>query len=162
MNKKEYEEKLECLITQAEIFNKQIEELKNVKIEEDGFWEPVDGDSYYCIFDDGEVNEIWWNYHEVHSCRLSIGNVFKTKEESLFEVERLKVIAELKQFSRKFKYGLANYYIEYDYTNDNITYVLSYTNILPSICFESKERFREAVESVGEDRIEKYLFGIEY
>lgn len=161
MKRSEYEAKLNKYEEEIEELKKCIKELKNVEIEEDGFCEPGDGDSYYCIFDDGDVKEIWWRYHDVHNGRLSIGNVFKTKEEAEFEVERLKVIAELKRFSREFKYGLANYYIKYDYTNDNITYVLSYTNILPSICFESNERFREAVEAVGEDRIKKYLFEVE-
>ena len=92
---------------------------------------------------------------------MDIYNVFKTKGKAEFELKRRKVLTELKKFSREFKYGLSNYYIEYDYHNKNITYMLCYTDIIPSICFESKERFKEAVGAVGEDRIKKYLFGVE-
>lgn len=162
MNKKEYEEKLECLITQAEIFNKQIEELKNVKIEEDNVWKPKYNEYYWFVDSFGKVYEDRWLCFEGDEFRYSVGNVYKTKEDAEFKVEKLKVITQLKQFSREFIYGYRNFYINLS-NGSNLSYKYrSNVKVQGIIYFESEEKIKEAVESVGEDRIKKYLFGIEY
>lgn len=166
MKRSEYEAKLNKYEEEIEELKKCIKELKNVEIEEDGFWEPGDGDSYYCIFDDGDVKEIWWRYHDVHNGRLSIGNIFKTKEEAKFEVERLKVLAELKQFSKDFKFGAYNYYLSLIMSSKCFYHNISYDietdrKAQGVIYFESEKMAREAVKTVGEDRIKKYLFEVE-
>lgn len=161
MKRSEYEAKLKKYEEEVEELKKCIKELKEVEIEEDGIWVPEIDEEYWFIYNYADLDyEIWLDY-SFDKDRLAIGNVFKTKEEAEFEVERLKVLAELKQFSRKFKYGLANYYIDYDYINDIITYMLCYTDFIPTICFESKDVLKKAIEEVGEDRIKKYLFCIE-
>lgn len=154
MKRSEYEAKLKSL-------TEEIEELKKVEIEEDCVWNPKYNEDYWYIDRFGEVYKDIWECTYGDNIRFYMCNIFRTEEEAKFEVEKLKVLAELKQFSRKFKYGLANYYIDYDYINDSITYMLCYTDFLPTICFESKDVLKKAIESVGEDRIKKYLFCIE-
>lgn len=162
MNKKEYEEKLECLIIQAEIFNKQIEELKNVKIDEDKVWKPKHRENYWYIDSFGEVHVDRWLCFGGDEFRYSVGNVFKTKEEAEFEAERLEVLTELKKFSRKFRKGELNYYISLNSKTNELGIYVSDYYIGLDVYFESYEKANEAIESVGEDRIKKYLFGIEY
>lgn len=162
MNKKEYEEKLECLIIQAEIFNKQIEELKNVKIEEDSVWKPkYNGDYWYIDIYCGVLKSIWKDT-DADNLMLLCGNIFKTGEEAKFESERLKVVAELKKFSRKFRKGELNYYISLNSKTNELGIYVSDYYIGLDVYFESYKKANEAIEAVGEDRIKKYLFGIDY
>lgn len=162
MNKKEYEEKLEYLITQAEIFNKQIEELKNVKIEEDSVWKPkYNGDYWYIDIYCGVLKSIWKDT-DADNLMLLCGNIFKTGEEAKFEAERLKVVAELKKFSRKFRKGELNYYISLNSKTNELGVTLSDIYTRFDFYFNSYEKANEAIKSVGEDRIKKYLFSIEY
>ena len=161
MNRKEYEEKLECLTTQVAIFNKQIEELKNTKIEEDNVWRPTFGEQYWVVNTDGEVYNDFWDDYNGERNTLNIGNVFRTQEEAEYEVERRKVLVELKRFSSEFTYGDRNFYINllscgalsYNYRSNARTQGVIY--------FESEEIAKEAVKKVGEERTKIFLFGIE-
>lgn len=162
MNKKEYEEKLECLTIQAEIFNKQIEELKNMKIEEYVVWKPkYNGDYWYIDNYCGVLKSIWKDT-DLDNLMLLCGNVFKTKEEAEFEAEKLRVVAELKKFSCKYRKDELNYYISLNSKTNELGVTLSDIYTRFDFYFNSYEKANEAIKSVGEDRIKKYLFGIEY
>ena len=154
MKRSEYEAKLKSL-------TEQIEELQKIEIEEDSVWKPTFGEKYWVVNIDGKVcNDFWDGYNsEINS--LNIGNIFQTEEEAKNEVERRKVMSELKRFSCEFTYGDRNFYINllsccalsYNYRSNAKTQGVIY--------FESEEIAKEAVEKVGEERIKKYIFGIE-
>ena len=88
-----------------------------------------------------------------------IGNVFKTKKEALFEVEKRKVLHELKQLGRPFELLSENWCIyinghgQIDYYSEEVSQYL-YGNYY----FNTKEEAIRAVEQIGEDRIHEYLF----
>ena len=104
---------------------RQIEELKNVEIEEDGVWKPIYGDNYWYIDSFCNTKISNWENDNFDYKRLSFGNVFRKEEEAEFKVERLKVITELKNFSCMFRKGKLNYYISLKVVNNSLVLELS-------------------------------------
>jgi hypothetical protein len=91
---------------------------------------------------------------------ILFNNAFLTYEEAEFEVERRKVIQELKRFSKEFEYNENNRNIAFDFSEEEIFYDCNNILQYPYIYFESKEKAQEAVKSVGEDRVIKYYLGV--
>ena len=57
---------------------------------------PHYGEKYFYIDEIGEVNFFYNRNSPYDKMCYSIGNCFKTKEEAEFEVEKLKIVAQLK------------------------------------------------------------------
>lgn len=135
-------------------FNKRVEEL--VQEEESVM---ILGEAYYYFNSDGTVYKDEWEDHLVDKGRLKVGNVFLLEEEALAEVEKRKVEKEINDFRSPFIFGRRNWYLFMDenkqifpiFDLDEVTYGVVY--------FESKEKVEEAIETVGIDRIKKYIFG---
>ena len=135
-------------------FNKRVEEL--VQEEESVM---ILGEAYYYFNSDGTVYKDEWEDHLVDKGRLKVGNVFLLEEEALAEVEKRKVEKEINDFRSPFIFGRRNWYLFMDenkqifpiFDLDEVTYGVVY--------FESKEKAEEAIETVGIDRIKKYIFG---
>ena len=139
---------------------KRIAELEEQAKEEQEF--PQDGDVYWYINPLGFAFHDEWSGFITEGHKIEIGNVFKTKEQADFAVEKLKVEAELRKFSRPFENGKFNHYIFFYIDGDSVE--VGYKTGCHSqgaIYFESEEKAQQAIESVGIDRIKKYLFGVE-
>ena len=121
-----------------------------------------EGDSFYSISETGNIEGgMIWGGYPVDMNRMAIGNVFKTEDEAEFAVEKLKVESELLKFSKPFKNGQPNCNI---ILSDNENVSTAYWKEIQtqgSIYFESEEKAQQAIESVGEERIKKYIFGVE-
>ena len=103
-----------------------------------------------------------WGESTTNKQLIEIGNMFRTKQQAEFAVEKLKVEAELRKFSRPFEYGKFNYYLFFDI--DGNSFMTDFTSYCPpqgAIYFESEEKAQEAVSAVGKERIKKYIFGVE-
>ena len=138
----------------------RISELEEQVKQEKEF--PQYGKNYWYVDDDAEVTDSEWDGGDWDQVRMSVGNVFKTKEQAEFAVEKLKVEAELRKFSRPFEYGKFNHYLFLDIDGDSFrTDFTSYCPPQGAIYFESEEKAQEAVSTVGKERIKKYLFGVE-
>ena len=123
---------------------------------------PQEGYEFWFITSSGDVARMFWHDDLGQEQSLSIGNVFKTSEEAELAVEKLKVEAELRKFSRPFEYGKFNYCLLFDIDGNNFrTDVTSYCPSQGAIHFESEEKAQEAVSAVGKERIKKYIFGVE-
>ncbi|MDK7186874.1 hypothetical protein [Facklamia hominis] len=122
-----------------------------------------DGDTYYCIFSDGDIVDHCWKDLLIHKDRLSIGNVFKTEEEAKFAVEKLKVLHELELLGRAFDGVYSNYLIVFDCYNEEVSidYKSNRNPCFFNCFFNSEEEAQQAINNIGEDRIKKYLFGVE-
>lgn len=110
----------------------------------------------------GGVSLKFWGNTSLEHKMYEIGNVFKTKEEVEFEVERRKVLHELKQLGREFILDHDNW-LFYLKGNQEID-CTAYQNIqFPqgSLYFDTESELWEAINTVGLQRIKKYLFGIE-
>jgi hypothetical protein len=141
----------------------EIEEQK--KEEEIPF--PKKADKFYYILSDGEIDyEFYSPTSGIHADRISVGNCFKTEEEAKFEVERCKVLHEMKQFAEPEDYAWDNENCHYTfvYSTSNKGYLEPqgyYTFKTSGIYFKSSSDANDCIKAVGEDRIKKYYFGIE-
>lgn len=151
------QERIEALETE---FAEKIKALKAEAQREQEF--PQDGDGYWYADHDGGVLPSTYDNHYMDRDRQLIGNIFRTEQEAHFAVEKLKVEAELRKFSRPFECGAFNCCISLD-TDDVCLYLDSsrYFQSQGTIHFESKVKAQQAIESVGEERIKKYIFGVE-
>ena len=119
-----------------------------------------DGETYYNIRPDGYIRT--QHFNSIYDCDTrDMGNALLTKEEAEFEVERLKILAIMKKYSRPFKKEDENWSIYFDETENFITYyVWGHINFSVPI-FESREMAQKVVEEIGEDRLKKYYFRLE-
>ena len=145
---------------ELKVLKKRIAELEELEKEEREF--PQYGDTYWCINTYGGVSKETWDGYDIEKDMLDIGNGFRTEKEAEFAVEKLKVEAELRKFSRPFEYGKFNYYLFLNIKSDSLdTQFTSYCPPQGTIYFESTTIANEAIDAIGENRIKKYIFGVE-
>ena len=145
---------------EIKVLKERIAELE-VQVEKEQAF-PQDSKTYSYINTYGGVESDIWEGHFAERNMVKIGNFFKTEEQAEFAVEKLKVEAELRKFSKPFEYGKFNYYFFFDI--DGNSFRTDFTSYCPpqgAIYFESEEKAQEAVSAVGIERIKKYLFGVE-
>ena len=130
-------------------------------------WRAEKDDEYYFINTGGGINCDIEQVVALDDSRYNIGNYFQTAEEAEFEIERLKVIAELKEWATpisEFNWDDSTerkYTLEAKGTEENIHLTVTfYYGIIQTsdLCFQSEEVARSAIKSVGEKRILKYYF----
>lgn len=125
-----------------------------------------DGDWCFFLTESGTIMKGIWRDDSGDHNRIRLGNVFLTKEDAEFTVERLKVIAELKKYAKEFsdeeweKMNSPKHYLVYDYEDYVISIGCVYYSKGNGIYFGSKEKAQEAIKAVGEDRIKKYYLGV--
>ena len=137
----------------------RIAELESQVDEEQAF--PKYKDFYWGVNAKGKVFCDTWEGFKFEKDMLSIGNVYQTENEAVLAVEKLKVEAELRKFSRPFILGEENWYLN-TLRRKDITIAYDHYNIHQgTVYFKSKDKVKEVIESVGEERIKKYLFGVE-
>ena len=147
------------LLNRIEELEKELLELKGQVKEQQEF--PQSGERYWYNNGGGMVNSCFWKSEQFDLNRYRIGNMFKTEKEAEFAVEKLKVETELRKLSRPFILGEENWYLDMVRSKD-ITIAYDHYNIHQgTVYFESKSKVKEVIESVGEERIKKYIFGVE-
>ncbi len=150
--------RIEWLETELE----RTKELAKAEKEKNEF--PQNGDKFYYIDSILAVGEDVFASGTLDYTFQKAGNCFKTKEEAEFLVEKIKVINELKEYSRPFIYGKENYYLvwQYDVYGEKSFVRALWTSYekTNNIFFACKKKAEEAINAVGEDRIKKYYLGI--
>lgn len=152
---KELKKKLKSL--QKELDNSMMNESS-----ETGYWVPNDGDTYWYMSIYNNIdNDVWCNTREDIG-RLAIGNIFRTKEEVEFEIDRLRVLSIIRPFTCGFRQTDKPLYVIIPTKDGDVT-VRSYDYICLSdttVYFESESKAYSAIKAVGENKIRKYLFGM--
>ena len=124
-------------------------------------WDLKKGDTYYTVDIDGSVIKERWRDENYEKSYRNSGNVFLTKEEAEFEVERRKIETEMLRLGgrRNFKFDGDNYGIYYC---DGIN-VVYYCNTMYQglIYFDTVKEAHDAIKEIGKNRIIKYIFGVE-
>lgn len=154
MTRQEYEAKLADL-------QSQIEELKQAEIEEDSpkpphpRWKPEIGQIYYHVY---RGDDLWYGFEQDYNS-YAVGDVFKTRSEAEFTAERLKVLAEMREWSGK---PNDHYRLALDY---NMSELIANRTDCPYLInsdmrFATKEDAENCINAVGADRIKKYYFMI--
>ena len=150
---------LEELENKIKELSDEIEKLKVEKNNEP--WKPKDGDKYWLISHIGYVVQVRWLGDDYEDDIYAIGNAFRTQEEAEFRVEQLKVEAELRRFARPFDEDERNWAIIFDVDEKEIIIEDERSYQSCNIHFASEEIAKKAIDTVGEDRIKKYYFGVE-
>jgi hypothetical protein len=144
----------------AEI-EKKIEEKKV----ETGRWKPEKGDEYWFISDVGYIHNSKWDNDNIDRERYLVGNYYRTKEECEFTREKLKVITELKEYEEPknsvWDEKSVHYHIYYNYFIEKVDIGWAQMARQNEIYFESREKARQAIGAVGEERIKKYYLEVE-
>ena len=147
------------LLNRIEELEKELLELKGQVKEQQEF--PQSGERYWYSNGGGMVNSCFWKSEQFDLNRYRIGNMFKTEKQAEFAVEKLKVEAELRKFSRPFILGEENWYLNMIRSKD-ITIAYDHYNIHQgTVYFKSKDKVKEVIEIIGEERIKKYIFEVE-
>lgn len=132
-------------------------------------WKPKDDEEYY-YFLAGGVYVYSWNNDFFDKGNYSTGNCFKTEKEAENAGERLKIRAELQRYADEHNdkpidwenRNTAKWYIRFNYDDEIVEWSRVRTvRDTFQIYFSSEEVAKAAVQSVGEERIKKYLFGVE-
>ncbi|PKY89718.1 hypothetical protein CYJ57_03140 [Falseniella ignava] len=129
-------------------------------------FKPEFGDTYWVVRSNGEVVHLFWTDHSYDDIALQNNAIFKTQEEAEFEAERLKVLRELEKLGRAFRPYGENYSIELEYPllhkeRLSISIFGATQHCFGNYYFDTEEEAQEAINIIGEERIKKYLFGVE-
>ena len=149
--------------------NKQIDELKKqiaaleqkLKTLPAERWHPKYGEIYYFHNSTGMITSAKWGDYTIDYQRLELGQIFKIEKDAEFNVEKLKVLAELKDYAEKNPvWDGATKHWALIYSCIQGVQSLCYTVCPSPIVFESEEVAEAAIEAIGEARIKKYYFEI--
>lgn len=155
---------------EREQFTKLLGKASEEPSKESRVWKPKKIDQYYYINDFTDVCTDTWQEAGADYKRFEIGNVYKTREEACFALERAKVKAELKRYAlehndpEKEAWDLKNRHFGLTLKHD--TKDIGQTDLRifqdeSATCFTSAPIARDAIEVVGRERILKYIFGVE-
>ena len=125
---------------------------------------PQYGDTVYYIDYIGRIRKRTWINDEYALDMWELGNIFFTKKEAEFAREKKKVEVELERYAKEHNAPTLEdkYFILYDEYNEELDYDV-WADYIPqgAVVFASKQLVFDAIESIGRDRILKYIFGVE-
>lgn len=142
--------------------NKEGNKKKEVKKR----WKPDQYEECFCITGSGTTCSLYWDDNLLDSERYyKLRNVFKTEEEAKFELERVKIMAELQNYADEHTGEIAHlldaFWIAFD--EDDMSITVETESCLPpvgAVLFSDADTAYDAIEAIGEDRILKYMFGV--
>ena len=154
------QEQIKVLKEQISASEELISKLEEQVKKEQEF--PKIGDTYWRIGDKGSVDNRLYNDYYIDKHRQAIGNFFQTEEQAEFALEKLKVEAELRKYSGPFELMKDNFFIIFNMQGGCLaTRSRVHVTAQGAIYFESEEKTQQAIHEVGEERIKKYIFGVE-
>ena len=125
---------------------------------------PRQSEEYFYISNDGAVIQSRWTNDSLDEGRWELGNVFFTEESAWLAREKRKVEVELERYAKEHNDPTLedSYFILYDEYNEELDYDM-WADCRPqgAVVFASKQLVFDAIESIGRDRIIKYIFGVE-
>lgn len=161
--------KIEKLQKKIDELQKELDEFKEQEKKKEtervDVWKPKLGEGYWYIDSCGYVFYTINAFKQEDKKRFFVGNVFKTREEAEFIVEKLKVLTELRAFAEpkdmEWDGGRKHWEIVYESTLDRVQTVNWLSCRTNGIHFETEEKAQKAIDAVGEDRIKKYYLEVE-
>lgn len=150
----EAQKHLQELSSRINDFEQKQKEIKSSR------WKPTYEEDYWVITPSGDVKKDVWLHYVIDRGRYAVGNCFKTKEEAEFKLEKDKVLTELSEYARDFDKSDRNWYFYWSCDSEKIGYSLNYMHKYPTLYFPSEEIARQAIETVGKDRVKKYYLGV--
>lgn len=126
-------------------------------------WDLKYGNGYSYINTISNIYYDTWNGDAWDLRVRENGNLFLTKEEAEFELERRKCEAIMLKYGRRtFKYEDDNYFIRLAYDNKKVfVEVWCACQFQGTIYFDTEELAQKAIDEIGEEMLKKYVFGVE-
>lgn len=126
-------------------------------------WDLKDGNGYSYINTIGNIYYDTWNGDAWDLRVRENGNLFLTKEEAEFELERRKCEAIMLKYGRRtFKYEDDNYFIRFDNDDKKVFVDVWRLNQFQGIIyFDTEELAQKAMDEIGKERLKKYIFRVE-
>lgn len=157
-------EQLEAAIAAA---NKKLAELKAAEATQAKKAWPHIGDTYWTIDEGAEVFVSAWASDDTDQARMAVGNVFRTEAEAEHEIDRRKVLTELRRLARESWGGdkadwknddQKKFVVVFDHQNNKFG-VDDWHSSQFACCvfFASREAARAAVETIGAERLKLLL-----
>lgn len=145
-------------------FNEKVDELKREYKEKNEKWIPEEGEEYYFVDEELNVDWNWFDNDDTDEAIVKYNKVFKTEEEAQEYADYLKARKEYSYEFSKEEWEdtrIDKYYIYYDYEDNNMG-ISSYSayKYLNQIYFKSREEAQEFIENYKEE-ILKFEFDIE-
>ena len=123
-------------------------------------WDLEDGDVFWAVNSRGHVYRDTWAGGDFDlECRNQ-GNVFLTEEEAEFESKRREVVTKVRKYARPFNHGGKNMTPYWSRSHESIGWNCSGYIQESQLYFESKEKFDQAIDEVGEEDFKKYYLGV--
>lgn len=130
-------------------------------------WSLKNGDECYFIASDGDVLAITWDNWNAQIKNRESGNCFLKKEEAEYEIERRKIETEMLRLGGTRKINELNSNVVYTiqmHFGLKYVYVRSFDikqAPIGVIFFNYRKQAIKALETIGEEKIKKYIFGVE-
>lgn len=160
----EYNAKIQELEDRLSAAEAELRALKAEKSEDDPPKPPhqrpylENNQTYFYVDEKSEVSDTQWLSDLFDLGAYKIGNVFPTAEAAEFAAERLKVLAEMREWAGEWDDPWRIVYIANNiragsvYSGKGVTY--------GELRFATKADAENCIKAVGEDRLKKYYFGI--
>lgn len=139
---------------------------ENKKKEVNKRWKPNWGENYFRIDAFNDITSLEWNNDAFDNKYYNTRNIYKTKEEAEFELERKQIMIELQNYADDHNGEIAHpsdaFWLGFD--EDNMLIIVEDDSIFPpvgTVLFSDADTAYNAIEDIGEDRIIKYMFGID-
>lgn len=138
---------------------------ENKKKEVNKRWKPKFGENYFSIVSFDNITSLEWENDVFDNKHYNTRNVFKTIEEAEFEVECRKIMIELQNYADKHNGEIAHpscaFWLALD--EDDMSITVENDSFLPpvgTVLFSNGDIAYDAIETIGEDRILKYMFRV--
>lgn len=135
--------------------------------EEDDKFSPKMNEKYWLVDAGGWVNDFRWEDDRVDKYQLSLGNVYKTREEAAmaldFQTRRAKLIKEIKDSSDVIDWrdGHQNKYsISYSHINDSLDYASWNMTQYQGMVYTTNSQFLVELIATRSDEVKELLFDI--
>lgn len=162
MTQQEYENKIKEL-------EKQIEELKNTKIEESQLkrWKPKYNEIYWLVEGGDIFNSHWFN-DRGDKWRSLIGNCFETEKEAEEYKKQIEYTSRYKNYIDEHSDPIDwndpkqnKYFAQYYYNNQEIqTDSFLYHKGQGTICASSEAIIWDAIHEIGEENFKRYVLEV--
>lgn len=159
------------VIERTEEFKKELNEEVKQMIKEakqgqvKSIWDlnTKDEEEYYRLYHNGAIILCAFS-SSIDRLFRYLGNAFLTKEEAEFELERRKIEAVMRKYSRPFRDKEENWHLLYNYDSIFNTAVVCGVRHRVNAgipYFETKEIAQKVIDEIGKERLKKYWFKVE-
>ena len=154
-------------LTEAEEkeFYRLVGKMNGKETDKEQVRKPRQLEEYFCISNDGAVIQSRWTNDSLDEARWELGNVFFTEESAWLAREKKKVEVELERYAKEHNGTAFNnrcYLIRCEEDEKRlICDTWATAKIQGTVRFTSRDVLVDAIETVGKDRILKYIFGVE-